>query len=233
MIIACPHCRGQITVTPQHSGQNVTCPHCRQVFQVPAVQAQATPMAAKPPAIPQQPAVATYAQHPPAQPYPGQQPQPYLQPAAAHPGNEPQFSEALSRYREKRDKGMTGAIIGVVVVLVGLPLIGLLVWALAFASGASDEASADKREAAERKRIAREMAQENLANRGFSKLENLEISASGKRPTVSGRATKDGQSHSFHCVFRVETFKKKNEEEDFWSVESIDVDGERIFPNSE
>ncbi len=32
VVAACPHCAGQITLSPDHSGQTVNCPHCAQQF---------------------------------------------------------------------------------------------------------------------------------------------------------------------------------------------------------
>lgn len=36
-IMQCPHCRGQITVTPELHGMEVTCPHCHRAMSIPGV----------------------------------------------------------------------------------------------------------------------------------------------------------------------------------------------------
>ena len=35
-VVACPHCRGQISADPQLAGQQVACPHCKHSFKMPA-----------------------------------------------------------------------------------------------------------------------------------------------------------------------------------------------------
>ena len=71
-LMACPHCNGQMTVTPELRGQVVTCPHCQQQLTIPP--AAPTP----PPMPPQMPASgAPYTSYPPQSPT-GAAPQNYL-----------------------------------------------------------------------------------------------------------------------------------------------------------
>ncbi len=42
MIINCPHCSGQMTVTAETAGKNITCPHCAKILQAPVPPTQPT-----------------------------------------------------------------------------------------------------------------------------------------------------------------------------------------------
>lgn len=218
MIINCPICGGQLTITPQHFGQNVNCPHCARVFQVPVPAAQ--PLSPAP--------------HQPGQPMPASPVPPHLQqataptPLAQVPGQsqaEAEENATLARYREKREKSTTAMIIGVVVLALGVPaLIGLIVF-LVTLKESSQEAKEERRAASETRKTAIRQAQNNLSVRGFKNLKNVKVSGDRAAPVVTGEAEREGEIHDFECKFRITETSDKIA----WSVDYIEVGGQVIY----
>jgi len=250
MIINCPVCGGQLTITPQHFGQNVNCPHCTRVFQIPAAAPQATPQTPQQPAYPapQQPAYPAAPSAPTASPVPphlqqqpsaGPQPSPYGQPAPygqAAPAQAPagqgvpdeEASEALSRYREKRDKATSATIIWVIVVAVGVPAMIGLVALLFIVDKSSERSQKENREARIRRTKAVQSARSNLKVRGYTvQSDSIKVSG-GKKDAVVRRVAKKGDTeYPFECRFRV----TEASEQYVLVPELIEIDGEVVFQN--
>ncbi len=215
MVIQCPHCRGQITVTPQHGGQQVACPHCRQPFVVPNQPQVPSAFPATRPA----PAVPPPADH--SQPVSGQPP------ADAIPAQQVQEpSEALAKYMERREKGSARAIIGIVLVAIGVPLIGLLVWGLSVGLGDSDANNKANNAAHERAQQAKDAATQYLIRYNLQQLSNVNVADSGEQIAVTGSGVRDDKSHTFEVMMRVTRSAAK----EVWSVDQIYIDGEIVFP---
>lgn len=224
MIINCPVCSGQLTITPQHFGHNVNCPHCTRLFQVPAAAPQATPQ-------PQYPAQHAAPATPMASPVP-----PHLQQAAGPQATAyatgptaagqhatvAEANEAVARFREKRHKASSKMIVWVIALAVGIPaVIGLFVL-LVVAVSSSKEIQEEKRIAQETRERAINMAKNNLANRGYTlQTRDIKVSSGKDTAVVTGRARKGEQVHDFKCKVR----KTETDDRYIWGVEYLEIDG--------
>jgi hypothetical protein len=231
MIINCPVCGGQLTITPQHFGQNVNCPHCARVFQVPAPAQQPVPQT---PQYPPQPAQSPMAG--PVPPHLQQSPAAQPQPAGNAPGQpvpgqavpDEEASDALATFREKRDKASSKTIIWVIVIAVGVPVVIGLMLLLFVVQKSGEESQDQKRTAKETRSRAINMAKNNLSARGYTvQTDKIKVSGGNKAPVVNGWATKDEESYEFECKFRITETPDKVA----WSVDYIEIDGEVIYSN--
>lgn len=221
MIINCPVCGGQLTITPQHFGHNVNCPHCTRVFQVPVPSAQpvpAVPPQPMPPGMPASPVPPHLLQATTAQPQPSGSP-------SGHSQAEAEQSEALARYHEKRGKSTTATVIWVIVLAVGVPALIGGIFLLYVLTQSSKEATEERRMANETRKTAIRQAQNNLGVRGFKNLAKVDVSGEDSAPVVTGEAEKDGDVHAFACKFRI----TETADRIAWSVEYIEIDGQIVY----
>lgn len=211
MIINCPVCGGQLTITPQHFGNNVNCPHCTRVFQVPpaaALPARPMPHGTPPSPVPPHLLQATAAQ-------------PSSSSSQIPTRSEVQESEAVARYYHQRGKSMTTLMVWGIVLAVGAPLlIGGMIWGYH-----AIKSSEEQRVAGEFRKTAIAQAERNLSVRNFKNFRNLEVSGDQDAPVVTGEAEKEGEFHRFQCKFRI----TETSDTIAWTVESIDVDGTAIY----
>lgn len=135
-------------------------------------------------------------------------------------------SEALSRFREKRDKASATTIIWVVVLAVGIPAMIGLVALLFMADKSSEESKKEQIEAETRRKKAIQSSKSNLAVRGYTVLSNkVKVSGGKNSPVVRGMARKGDVICPFECRFRV----SETAEQKVLVPEYIEIDGEVVF----
>ncbi|MCR9118908.1 MAG: hypothetical protein NXI22_18390 [bacterium] len=221
MVIGCPHCNGQMSLSPDQGGKQVACPHCQKMFTAPGgapvARATATPVARPPvkPAVPPtaRPVVPTASPRPPQTAQPG---------VGAAPPTDEAPDERLERFRSRTKSSPIMTIVYIVGgIFVAMVLICGIGGYVIFQSATAPIRELYAEQEAERE-IATNMVKQVLAQNGRQgKLSNIVVFADQNERVVTGNVA----SSPFQCTFKVRT----NNNRSVWDILEASVDGQVVY----